>query len=92
MLTNGMLLRENCLRYLPLNLLMKLALAMDGSSPEAFEDLRVNAKWEKFSKNVRDFIRLKREMQPELKPLALVLFLNPMHSTIHGCIRILGNY
>ncbi len=78
MLTNGMLLRENLAKeILALNVVDEVGFSLDGGSPEAFEDLRVNAKWEKFSKNVRDFIRLKREMQPELKTFGISIIPKP---------------
>ena len=84
MLTNGMLLREKLSKeLLALKLIDEVGFSLDGGSPEAFEDLRVNAKWEKFSKNVRDFIRLKREMQPDLKTFGISIIPkpNPLNNT-----------
>lgn len=79
LLTNGMLLREKLAReILELKLLDEVGFSLDGGTPEEFERLRVNAKWEKFAKNVDDFIRLKNEIDPELKTFGISIIPKPL--------------
>lgn len=78
LLTNGMLLRENLAEeLLKLKVLDEVGFSLDGGSPEAFEDLRVNAKWEKFQENVNRFISLKKELHPDCKTFGISIVENP---------------
>src|SRR5690606_38169558 len=78
MLTNGMLLRSSLAEeVLSLQVLDEVGFSLDGGSPEAFEDLRVNAKWEKFSKNVKDFIGLKNKLHPACKTFGISIVMQP---------------
>ncbi|WP_417601783.1 radical SAM/SPASM domain-containing protein [Owenweeksia hongkongensis] len=84
LLTNGMLLRSKLAReILILKVLDEVGFSLDGGSPEAFEDLRVNAKWEKFSRNVKDFINLKKDLHPECKTfgISIVMAPHPLNDT-----------
>lgn len=78
LLTNGMLLREKLSRQLlSLKVIDEVGFSLDGGSPEAFEDLRVNARWEKFAKNVEDFINLKNELDPRISTFGICIVPQP---------------
>jgi len=78
LLTNGMLLRAALSEeILKLKVVDEVGFSLDGGSPEAFEDLRVNAKWKKFEKNVKDFIALKNSMHPECKTFGISIVIDP---------------
>lgn len=54
MLTNGMLVREKLARQIiDEGLVDEVGFSLDGGIPEDFEELRVNAKWDKFYENVK---------------------------------------
>ena len=42
----------------------EMGFSLDGGSPIAFEELRVNAKWDKFAENVRNVVALKNDLDP----------------------------
>lgn len=81
MLTNGMLLREKLARQIiDEGLVDEVGFSLDGGTPEDFEELRVNAKWDKFYENVKFFNQYARQgtravrvygitIVPEPKPL-----------------------
>lgn len=78
MLTNGMLLRSTLAeQILQLKVLDEVGFSLDGGSPETFEDLRVNAKWEKFATNVKEFIRLKKQLHPQCKTYGISIVIQP---------------
>jgi len=84
LLTNGMLLREKLAReLLELNVLDEVGFSLDGGSEEAFEELRVNAKWEKFANNLQTFVNLKNIISPEVKTfgISIVEKPNPLNSS-----------
>ena len=59
LLTNGMLLREKLAQQIiDLDVVDVIGLSMDGGSPEAFEEMRVQAKWPIFYQNLKTFCRL----------------------------------
>lgn len=62
MLTNGMLLRQRLADEVLNELLVdEIGFSLDGGTPETFEDLRVNAKWEPFYRNVSYLAKRIRE-------------------------------
>jgi len=68
LLTNGMLMRERLARsILELQVLDVVQFSLDGGNIEKFEELRVNAKWPLFYKNVKALMELKKELQPNLQ-------------------------
>ncbi len=78
LLTNGMLLRTKLAEELiSLKVLDEVGFSLDGGSPEAFEALRVNAKWERFADNVRNVIALKKEIDPQLKTFGISIIPKP---------------
>lgn len=78
LLTNGMLLRENLSReILKMHVVDEVGFSLDGGSPEAFEDMRVNAKWEKFARNVEDFVDLRNEIAPEVQTFGVCIVPRP---------------
>lgn len=78
LLTNGMLLREKLAKeLLQIGVVNEVGFSLDGGSPEAFENLRVNAKWEKFQENVTQFVKLKNELQPDCKTFGISIVENP---------------
>ncbi len=79
LLTNGMLLREKLAReILKLQVLDEIGFSLDGGTPEEFEKLRVNAKWDKFTANLHAFFRLKEELQPALKTFGITIVPKPL--------------
>ena len=78
LLTNGMLLRENLSRdILKMHVLDEVGFSLDGGSPEAFEDMRVNARWEKFARNVEDFVDLRNQIDPAVKTFGVCIVPKP---------------
>lgn len=78
LLTNGMLLRENLSReILKMHVVDEVGFSLDGGSPEAFEDMRVNAKWEKFARNVEDFVDLRNEIDPQVQTFGVCIVPRP---------------
>lgn len=78
LLTNGMLLRRELANsILDLNVLDQVGFSLDGGTPESFETLRVNAKWPKFKKNVKDFIELVRDKKFPLKTFGITIIPQP---------------
>lgn len=78
LLTNGMLMREALIsELLELQVLDSVGFSFDGGSPEAFEDLRVNAKWEKFYKNIQDFDRLRKEKESGVRMTGITIIPKP---------------
>lgn len=78
LLTNGMLLRENLSRdILKMHVLDEVGFSLDGGSPEAFEEMRVNAKWEKFSRNLEDFVELRNQIDPHVQTFGVCIVPRP---------------
>ncbi len=78
LLTNGMLLRANLSReILNLHVLDEVGFSLDGGSPEAFEEMRVNAKWEKFARNVEDFVELRNQIDPKVQTFGVCIVPRP---------------
>ena len=78
LLTNGMLLRENTARQLlELEVMDSVVFSFDGGSPEAFESLRVNAKWDKFYDNTRVFDKVRKEMDSTIKMTGITIVHQP---------------
>ncbi len=78
LLTNGMLLRkELSSEILRLDVVDEVGFSLDGGSAEAFETMRVNAKWSKFSTNVEDFILLKKLINPRVKTFGICIVPEP---------------
>ena len=78
LLTNGMLLRQNLSReILKLRVLDEVGFSLDGGSPEAFEEMRVNARWEKFARNVEDFIELRNQLDPSVETFGVCIVPRP---------------
>ncbi len=78
LLTNGMLLRPKLAgNMLTSKVINEVGFSLDGGSPAAFEELRVNAKWEKFAENVRSFIQLKNQLDPGLKTFGISIIPKP---------------
>ncbi len=72
MLTNGMLLREKLSDdIIDIDVVDLLGISFDGGTPEAFEEMRVNAKWDIFYKNIKDFDRIRKEKKSEVKISAI---------------------
>jgi radical SAM protein with 4Fe4S-binding SPASM domain len=78
LLTNGMLLRPSLAeQLLELQVLDEVGFSLDGGSPEAFEALRVNAKWKKFADNVSAFVEAKKRLSPKLKTFGISIISKP---------------
>lgn len=78
LLTNGMLLRKELSReILRMDVLDEVGFSLDGGSPEAFEEMRVNAKWQKFSENLTDFVLLKNMHNPRVKTFGICIVPQP---------------
>ena len=81
LLTNGMLLRKELAQsILELDVLDVVQFSLDGGTVKKFEDLRTNAKWEKFNKNVLQLIELKKSLKSKLqiKSITIVEEPNPL--------------
>jgi radical SAM protein with 4Fe4S-binding SPASM domain len=72
LLTNGMLLREKLSRdILEIDVVDELGISFDGGTPETFEEMRVNAKWDKFYENIKHFDRIRKELGSKVKLTAI---------------------
>lgn len=68
MLTNGMLLRPKLIDTLiQEELLDEIGFSLDGGTPQAFEELRVNAKWTPFFTNVKYLMEANRSSQRPIR-------------------------
>ncbi len=57
LLTNGMLLRSKIIESITREKLVdEIGFSLDGGTPQAFEELRVNAKWQSFYQNVVELL------------------------------------
>jgi len=100
LLTNGMLLREKLAKQiLETGALDVIQFSLDGGTPEKFEDLRVNAKWQPFYENVKALQRLTREMNSpvQLKSITIVenefpLNIEWMHEQFKEIIGLMSHY
>lgn len=84
LLTNGMLLRPKLAEeIISLKVLDEIGFSLDGGSPTAFEELRVNAKWEKFAENVRAVVEIKNRVDPLMKTFGISIIPkpNPLNNT-----------
>ncbi len=78
LLTNGMLLRSALSEeLLSLKILDEVGFSLDGGSPEAFEEMRVNAKWDKFAGNVEDFVNLRNRIDPSVVTFGICIVPKP---------------
>lgn len=72
MLTNVMLLREKLSEeIIDLDVIDLLGVSFDGGTPEAFEEMRTNAKWNIFYDNVKAFDRIRKEKNNSVKMSAI---------------------
>jgi radical SAM protein with 4Fe4S-binding SPASM domain len=72
MLTNVMLLREKLAKeIIELDVIDLLGVSFDGGTPEAFEEMRTNAKWNIFYDNVKAFDRIRKEKRSAVKMSAI---------------------
>jgi radical SAM protein with 4Fe4S-binding SPASM domain len=72
MLTNGMLLRGKLAKdIIDLDVVDLLGISFDGGTPEAFEEMRTNAKWPIFYENVKTFNRIRKEQKSSVKMSAI---------------------
>lgn len=81
LLTNGMLLRKELAEaLLDLDVLDVIQFSLDGGTVAKFEELRVNAKWDKFYKNVLELIQLKnaKGSKVKIKSITIVEELFPL--------------
>lgn len=100
LLTNGMLLREKLAReILETGALDVIQFSLDGGTPAKFEELRVNAKWQPFYKNVKALHRLNAELKAgvKLKSITIVeepyaLRINWMHFEFKEIIALMDHY
>ncbi len=99
LLTNGMLLREKLAReLLELKVLDEVGFSLDGGSPQAFEEMRVNAKWERFAENVKSFSTLRDEIDARVKTFGICIVPEPhplndgwMHPDFQEVARLLNS-
>ena len=78
LLTNGMLLRKDLAKaILELDVLDVIQFSLDGGTVQKFEELRVNAKWQKFYDNVSELFRLKRELNSDVKIKSITIVEEP---------------
>ncbi|MDB4534816.1 radical SAM protein, partial [Vicingaceae bacterium] len=62
MLTNLVLLREKLAeQIIDLDVVDLIGISFDGGNPEAFEEMRTNAKWDIFYANAKAFDRIRKE-------------------------------
>ncbi len=72
LLTNGMLLREKLAEeIIDIDVVDLLGVSFDGGTPEAFEEMRTNAKWDLFYNNVKAFDRIRKEKKSKIKMSAI---------------------
>lgn len=75
LLTNATLLRQRLSQeIIDLDIVDELLVSLDGGTPEAFEEMRVRAKWPIFYKNILDFIdyRNQKESKTILKTISII--------------------
>ena len=83
LLTNGMLLRKELAQaILELDVLDVIQFSLDGGTVAKFEDLRTNAKWDKFNKNVLELIALKNSFKSNLKIKSITIVEEPFPLSI----------
>ncbi len=100
LLTNGMLLRESLAReILETESLDTIQFSLDGGTPEKFEELRVNARWQPFYENVKTLHRLKTEMNAPVKIKSITIVEQPhplktnwMHPEFKEIINLMDHY
>jgi len=72
MLTNTVLLRPKLAeQIIELDVVDLLGVSFDGGNPEAFEEMRTNAKWDVFYENVKAFDRIRKEKKSNVKMSAI---------------------
>ena len=72
LLTNGMLLREKLAEdIIKIDVVDLLGVSFDGGSPEAFEEMRTNAKWPIFYSNIKAFNKLRKKHNSKVKMSAI---------------------
>ena len=94
-----MLLREKLAReLLELKVLDEVGFSLDGGSPQAFEEMRVNAKWARFAENVKAFSGLRDELDPSVKTFGICIVPEPhplndswMHPDFQEVARLLNS-
>lgn len=68
LVTNGMLLRESLSeQIIKMQVLDHVRFSVDGGTPKAFEEMRVNAKWDVFNKKCDEFYPLKQAKRKPYK-------------------------
>jgi len=83
LLTNGMLLRKELAKsILELDVLDVIQFSLDGGTVAKFEDLRTNAKWGKFNKNVLKLIELKNSLNSNLQIKSITIVEEPFPLSI----------
>jgi radical SAM protein with 4Fe4S-binding SPASM domain len=100
LLTNGMLMREKLAReMLESDALDIIQFSLDGGTPEKFEELRANARWQPFYDNVKTLHRLKTEMGLPLKLKSITIVEEPlalktdwMHPEFREIIDLMDHY
>ncbi|MGB0886732.1 MAG: radical SAM/SPASM domain-containing protein [Vicingaceae bacterium] len=72
MLTNLVLLREKLAeQIIDIDVVDLLGISFDGGNPEAFEEMRTNAKWNIFYANAKAFDRIRKEKKSTVKMSAI---------------------
>ena len=100
LLTNAMLLRERLARQIiELDVIDTLTVSMDGGTPEAFEQMRMNAKWSIFYENLKTFCYLNNQNRHKVETSAIVCIpdIKPfttkwMHGEFKNALNILDRY
>ena len=79
LLTNGMLMREKLAQdILATGALDTIQFSLDGGTPEKFEELRVNAKWQPFYENVKALHQLNIRMGSPVKLKSITIVEQPL--------------
>lgn len=100
LLTNGMLLREKLSEdIINTGAIDLLGVSFDGGTPEAFEDMRVNARWDVFYNNIKTFDRIRKEKNSNVKMSAISCIpgdkkrsIDWMHSEFQELYKLLDWY
>lgn len=72
LLTNGMLLREKLAEdIIKIDAVDLLGVSFDGGTPEAFEEMRTNAKWPIFYANIKAFDKVRKQHNSKIKMSAI---------------------
>lgn len=72
LLTNGMLLREKLAEdIIKVGVVDNLGVSFDGGTPEAYEEMRTNAKWPIFYANIKAFDKLRKKHNSKVKMTAI---------------------